>query len=94
MDKQVSLSKSEMEKAKKENSFWKKKSFYWHNAIPIFDHEIRNSLTRDVQTVCNFQQLELNKRLYQGIQWNNRLNIIISIINLIFFGINLYLFIF
>lgn len=85
------LSKEEFEQAKKERDKWETKATYWHNAIPIFNYTKRGSLTEDVQTVCNFEQLELNKELSNGVRWNNRLSIIISSINLLLFGANMIL---
>ena len=86
------LSDKEGKKAKVEREKWERKAKYWHNAIPTFNYDMRNSLTQDVQTVFNFEQLELNKDLSTGIKWNNRLNIIIGIINLILLVANIILF--
>ena len=86
------ITKDELEKANKERKIWEKKAKYWHNAIPNFNYDMRSSLTKDVQTAFNFEQLELNKELSTGIKWNNRLNIIISIINLILLIVNIILF--
>ena len=86
------ISNEELKKAKVEREKWERKAKYWHNAIPTFDYNMRNSLTQDVQTVINFEQLELNKDLSRGIKWNNRLNIIIGIVNLILLAVNIILF--
>ncbi|MBT5022994.1 hypothetical protein HOK51_04690 [Candidatus Woesearchaeota archaeon] len=85
------LSKKELKKASKRKQELEKQANYWHNSIPNFDHTIRNSLTRDVQTVLNFEQLKLNKKLYLGINLNNWINILISIFNLVLLAINIYL---
>jgi hypothetical protein len=83
------LSGEEKERAKKENEEWNKKATYWHNAIPNFDARFRQSLTRDVQTKSNIEQLELNKKLHTGIHWHNWISIIVSVLNLILLIINL-----
>ena len=81
----------DLNKAKKEREKWKEKATYWHNSIPIFDHDYRSSLTKDVQTIAGIEQLELNQSLSKGIKWNNRINIIIGIINLELFVVNIIL---
>ncbi len=85
------LTKEESDKAHEDNAIWKKKAVYWHNAIPIFNYDIRHSLTNDVQLVTNIKQLELNEKLYAGIQWNNWINIIVSAINLFLLIVNIVL---
>lgn len=91
MTKYLNLEREESNKAEKEMNKWKKKAIFWHNSIPNFDYDIRSSLTKDVQTVTNIEQLELNKRLFLGINIHNWLTIIISVINLILLIVNLYL---
>ena len=86
------LTKKEQEKANKEREKWEKRAIYWHNSIPNFNYDMRGSLTKDVQTATNFEQLELNKRLFLGINLNNWITIIISALNLILLVINIVLF--
>ncbi len=87
----MSLTEKEIEKAKKERDIWNKKAAYWHNAIPNFNYNVRGSLTEDVKIALTFEQLELNKSLSKGINWNNRVNIIIGMINLVLFIFNIIL---
>lgn len=88
----MTLTKEEIKRAKKEKQEWEKKATYWHNALPNFNQTARGSLTEDVKTAFTYEQLELNKSLSTGIRWNNRLNITLSVINLIFFVVNIILF--
>ena len=88
----MTLTKEEIERAEKEKLNWEKKATYWHTALPNFNQTVRGSLTEDVKTAFTYEQLELNKSLSMGIRWNNRLNILLSLINLIFFGVNTFLF--
>jgi len=81
----------DLNKAKEERKKWEEKATYWHNAIPNFDSTLRGSLTKDVQTITGIEQLKLNKSLSNGIKWNNRINIILGIINLVLFTINIIL---
>ncbi len=82
---------NELKRAHKERKEWEKKATYWHNAIPNFDYDMRASLTKDIQTVLNFEQLELNKDLHIGIKWNNRVNLTLSSINLVLLIANIIL---
>lgn len=81
----------DLNKAKEEREKWKEKATYWHNTIPIFDHEYRGSLTKDVQTIAGIEQLELNKSLSGSIRWNNIVNITMGVINLVLFTLNIIL---
>lgn len=83
------LSEEEQESANKEREYWKNKGKYWHNAIPHFDHELRAGLTKDVDTVTNFQSLELNKKLFTGIHWHNWITVSISLLNLVLLVYNI-----
>ena len=91
MSEKYKLSEKELEKAQEENKELSKMAVYWHNAIPIYDYDMRVSLNKDVQTTLSFRQLELNKDLHKATKWNNLLNICVSILNLILLLINLYL---
>ncbi|MCK5177362.1 MAG: hypothetical protein KAQ92_06555 [Candidatus Aenigmarchaeota archaeon] len=88
------LTKEEQERAGKEREKLKKKAVYWHNSIPTFNQDMRPGLTGDVQTITNIRQFELNEELSRGIKWNNILNIVVSVVNLIFFGFNIFIYYF
>lgn len=83
------LNVSELRKAKKEDQHWKRKAIYWHSAIPNFDHGVRGSLTKDVNLITNLEGLELNKKLFTGIHWNNWINVSVSILNLVLLIFNI-----
>jgi hypothetical protein len=85
------LTKEEQEKANEERKKWEKKAVYWHNALPNFNYDMRRSLTTDAQTAFDFEQLELNKKLYWDINLNNWITVAVSVINLVLLGINLWL---
>jgi len=91
-DTPYNLTIEQSKKASEEKIVWEERAVYWHNAIPNFDYDIRSSLTKDVQTAFTFEQLALNKELQSGIKWSNKLNIIVSVINLILLVINIALF--
>jgi len=69
MSEKYQLSREELDKAKKENNELSKMAVYWHNAIPIYDYDMRASLNKDVQTTLSFRQLELNKELHKATKW-------------------------
>ncbi len=87
----MNLTEKEVNKAKEEKKDWEKKAAYWHNAIPNFNYDIRKSFTEDVKTAFTYEQLELNKSLSRGIRWNNRINIVLGIINISLFVFNMML---
>ncbi len=78
----TTLNQKELKKAEKERDKWKKKAVFWHNAIPNFDYETRGTLTKDVNLINNVEQLELNKKLYTSVHWNNWINVCVSLLNL------------
>ncbi|MBI5636021.1 hypothetical protein HY993_03615, partial [Candidatus Micrarchaeota archaeon] len=76
------LTKQEQEEANKLNEEYKKKAVFWHNSIPNFNHNMRASLTEDLSAIVNVQQLELNKKLSEGVEWNNRIQIALGMLYL------------
>lgn len=84
--------KEEAEEWKKENKYWKKEAVHYHNAIPNFSNDMRASFNKDVDTVTNIKQLELNKDLHDTIKSHNTKMFWFSVFNVIFAIINLYFF--